>query len=158
MRGRGSCDIRGGHRHPHRTEIPRTESGRKAPLIRLRHLLPARGEKEKSMLPLAGRRKKACSRSRGEGKKHAPACGEKEKACPPLAGRRKKACSLLAARRKKHAPACGAWQCTQAPRGNTVSTRAMNSWNACRYLPRNFAVDASAISPASLIMPSRNWM
>src|SRR5690606_17214945 len=46
----------------------------------------------------------------------------------------------------------------QAPRGSTVSTLAMNSWNSLRYLRRNSAVESSAISPASLIIPSRNWM
>src|SRR5690606_6228313 len=54
--------------------------------------------------PLAGRRKKACSRSRGEGKKHAPARGEKEKSMLPLAGRRKKHAPRSREEGKKHAP------------------------------------------------------
>src|SRR5690606_477701 len=53
---------------------------RKAPLIRLRHLLPARGEKGKRESPACG----------GKGKRESPACGGKGKReCPAGGGKGK---------------------------------------------------------------------
>src|SRR5690606_9262786 len=65
---------------------------------RLRHLLPACGEKEKTSRPLVGRRKRQAARLWGEGKDKPPACGEKKKTSPPACGEKEKTGS----------PACGA--------------------------------------------------
>src|SRR5690606_671497 len=60
---------------------------RKAPLIRLRHLLPARGEKGKRESPACGEKGKRESPACGEkGKRESPACGEKGKKELPASG------------------------------------------------------------------------
>src|SRR5690606_43509 len=91
-------------RMPHQRQTPRRARsleadvpGRKAPFIRLRHLLPACGEKEKDICPargekekipasLAGRRKRYLPRSRGEGKDTRSACGEFTHSLLPASG------------------------------------------------------------------------
>src|SRR5690606_8378649 len=80
-----------------------------------RHLLPACGEKGKSMCPACGEKGKSMCPACGEkGKSMCPACGEKERACARLRGEGK-SMRPLAGRRKEHAPACGEKERTCTP-------------------------------------------